>query len=620
MIIRSTLLALGAAVLLGACQQNPQEKKEAASVPLATAADVRGEKAGGLYPVMAADKTALDAYVAKPESVYGWKLDSSFQGEGYTAYVLKLTSQTWRKPTEVDRPVWTHWLTIIKPTDVRSDKALLYIGGGSNTNPAPTKAEARDLRIALATHSVVANLGMVPNQPLYFSDSKDVAREEDDLIAYSRVQHFLTKDDEWLVRLAMVKSGVKAMDAVSEFMASDAGGKLPIRQYVVTGGSKRGWTTWLVGAVDTRVIAIAPMVIDALNSEEITKHQFEAYGAFGDALGDYVRHGLFPHRIDTPAYRAVLEIEDPFNYLGRARLTNIPKFEINASGDQFFLPDNSQFYYEKIQGEKRIRYVENSKHNLADTDAVESLLAFYQSVITGGKRPNYSWTKAADGALTVRTDTKPREVRMWQAHDDKARDFRVDTIGKAYTSTLLKPEKDGSYVARLETPAQGFSAFFVELVWDSGGAAPFEFTTPVSITPDVLPYHWSDAAAKYADTIHNADHAAEPRPQKKNEPATQPAAEPSPPGLEPRPMIVGGYGPGDLKDAETAKARTVAVAALKKKFAKAGAIEKTSVESQVVAGMNYRFRFETKGGRVYEVVVYAPLKGAMTATSVGHAN
>ena len=164
---------------------------------------------------------------------------------------------------------------------MKSDKALLYIGSGDNTDPAPTKAADRAMRIAKETGSVVADVGMVPNQPLHFSDSKDVARFEDDIIAYTRVKHFMTKDDEWLVRLAMVKAGVKAMDAMTEFMASEAGGQLPVKQFVVAGASKRGWTTWLVGAVDERVIGIMPMVIDALNSEEITKHHFEVLASSG---------------------------------------------------------------------------------------------------------------------------------------------------------------------------------------------------------------------------------------------------------------------------------------------------------------------------------------------------
>lgn len=494
----------GATGLLAFAALQPR-MTQADAAPPATAAQV-----APLYPVKDAEKTALDRYIAKPEKAYSWKLVSTIPGDGYTAYVLELTSQTWRKPSEVDRTDWKHWLTVVKPTEVKSDKALLYIGGGSNKDPAPTKANERDIRFAKATGSVVADLGMVPNQPLYFSDSKDVGRTEDDLIAYSRVQHFVTNDDEWLVRLAMVKSGVMAMNAVTEFMASDAGGKLPVKQYVVTGGSKRGWTTWLVGAVDPRVIGIAPMVIDALNSEEITKHQYEAYGFFGPSLGDYTRHGLFPHKIGTKEYQAVLKVEDPYYYLGRDRL-KIPKFELNASGDQFFLPDNSHLYYGKVQEEKRIRYVENSKHNLADTDAMDSLLAFYNSVITGGKRPSYSWSKAADGTLTVKPADKPKSVKLWQAHSD-TRDFRVEKIGNAYSSSPLQPQADGSYVAHVDKPAKGFTAFFVEMQWDSGLAnTPFSFTSEVSIVPDVLPFKWEDAAKTYKDTVHNADKPAEPR-------------------------------------------------------------------------------------------------------------
>src|SRR5260370_39275627 len=175
---------------------------------------------------------------------------------------------------------------------------------------------------------------MVPNQPLHFTDSPDKARSEDDIIAYTRVKHFATKDDTWLVRLAMVKSGVRAMDAIQEFMASDAGGKIKIDQFVVAGGSKRGWTTWLVGAVDDRVAAIVPIVIDALNSEAITRHHFEAYGFFSSALNDYVRHGLVSNKIGTPEYRAVLKIEYPYEYHDRRRL-RLPKYMMKASCDTF---------------------------------------------------------------------------------------------------------------------------------------------------------------------------------------------------------------------------------------------------------------------------------------------
>jgi PhoPQ-activated pathogenicity-related protein len=484
---RKTLAVLLAGAALAACQPSTPKAVEA-DAPAANPLAVKPE-----------EKTALDAYLAKPDPAYKWTLVSTHPGDGFTTYVLELTSQTWRTSAEVDRPVWTHWMTIVKPAEVKSDKGLLFIWQGDNTDPAPTKAQDRSVRIAKETGSVVAEVGMVPNQPLHFTDSPDRARYEDDIIAYTRVKHFTTKDDEWLVRLAMVKSGIRAMDATQEFMKSEAGGGVAVNQFVVAGASKRGWTTWLVGATDERVIGIMPMVIDALNSEEITRHHFEVLGFFAPSLGDYVAHGLFPHKIGTPEYQAVLGIEDPYNYRNRARLT-IPKFIVNASGDQFFLPDNSQFYYGALQEEKRLRYVENSKHNLAETDAQDSMLAWYQSVITGGKRPEYSWTKAADGTLTVTSADKPKEVKLWQAHNPKTRDFRVEHLGKAYTSSVLQPQADGTYVARVDKPAQGYTAFFVELTYESGFSVPFKFTTDVSIVPDVLPFKWADAAAKYPET------------------------------------------------------------------------------------------------------------------------
>jgi len=442
-----------------------------------------------------AQETALDRYIAKPDSSYSWKVISTIAGSGVKQYVIDLTSQTWCSAAEVDRPVWKHWLTIVKPDRIASNKALVFIGGGSNRDAAPSAISDRLAGFATATQTVVAELGMVPNQPLFFSDSKDKGRSEDDLVAYSRVRQMQTGDDEWLVRLAMVKSGVRALDAIQEFLASDSGGKLKVDQFVVSGGSKRGWTTWLVAAVDKRVIAIMPTVIDALNSEAITKHQFEAYGYFSPALQDYVNHKIFPDKIGTPEYQHLLAIEDPYNYLKRDRL-KIPKYFVNASGDQFFLPDNSQFYYDKIQGEKHLRYVPNTKHNLAGTDARESLLAFYQALIAGRPRPEFSWKKEKDGTLVVTVKDKPREVNLWQATNPKARDFRVDTIGNAYTSTPLKAEKSGHYIGRVNKPASGFTAFFVELIYESGGKYPFKFTTEVSVVPDVLPFAFANAMTR----------------------------------------------------------------------------------------------------------------------------
>jgi PhoPQ-activated pathogenicity-related protein len=442
-------------------------------------------------PAPAADaapaKTPLDAYIAKPDATYSWKLVKTVPGDGYTTYVLDLQSQSWRAPPEVDCAVWQHWLVVVKPDVVKHDTAYLRIGGGRNGSAAPDKPSPQSVQFATATHTVVADLGMVPNQPLTFNgDGKP--RSEDDLIAYCQIKYMDTGDPTWLPRLPMVKSAVRAMDAVTEFLASEAGGKTAVKKFVVAGGSKRGWTTWLTGAADRRVVAIVPIVIDVVNVRACKMNHYAAYGFWAPAVGDYTRHKVH-ERFDTPQYAELLKIVDPYSY--RDRLT-MPKFVVNSSGDQYFPPDSAKFYFHDLQGVKYLRYVPNTNHSLSGSDAADSILAFYQAVLNGKALPQFAWQVQADGSIRVQTKDRPREVNLWQATNPKARDFRLAEIGPAYRKSRLEAEGDGVYVARVKAPPTGWTAFFAELIYDSGEKVPYTFTTQVHIVPDVLPHSFDE--------------------------------------------------------------------------------------------------------------------------------
>ena len=79
-------------------------------------------------------------------------------------------------------------------------------------------------------------------------------------------------------------------------------------------------------------------------------------------------------------------------------------------------------------------------------------------------------------------------MKLWQARNPGARDFRLSSIGPRWTATLLSPLHDGSYVARITRPAVGWTAYLVELTFPSGLAErPFKFTTGVKVLPDVEP-------------------------------------------------------------------------------------------------------------------------------------
>ena len=447
--------------------------------------------AGLLPPAAAAEnETALDRYVRAPDAHYRYRLVEKAAHAGYTSYLLEMVSQQWRSPSEVDRAIWKHWVTIYKPAVVKTSTGLLFITGGStgDAKPDPDKMLAG---IAIATHSVVTELRNIPNQPLTFAGDPYGPRSEDEIIAYTWRKFLSDGDERWPLRLPMTKAAVRAMDTVTAFAASAAGGKVKVDRFVVSGASKRGWTTWATAAVDRRVVAIMPLVIDVLNVVPSFRHHYGAYGFWAPAVKNYSDMRLMDE-LDSPGYEKLMAIEDPFSYRERFIM---PKLIINASGDQFFLPDSSKYYFDQLPGEKHLLYEANADHSLKGTDAAASLTAFYQSVINGSARPEFQWSLASNGLFRITTKTTPLTVKLWQATNPEHRDFRLETIGAAYKATALKAKAPGVYVARLQRPARGWTASFVELTFASGGRYPFKFTTPVQVLPDVEPYKLPERTA-----------------------------------------------------------------------------------------------------------------------------
>jgi PhoPQ-activated pathogenicity-related protein len=433
--------------------------------------------------------TALDRYVKAPDSSYRYELAASIPGNGYTAFVLEMTSQTWRAPGEVDRTAWKHWLTVITPAEVRHRTAFLYITGGSNNSAAPRSVDENLARVATLTGSVVAELRMLPNQPLVFADDKRV-RSEDEIIAQTRDTFVRGGADQWPLRLPMTKASVRAMDTVVSHCARRS---LAIDGFVVAGASKRGWTAWSTAAVDTRVVAVAPLVIDLLNIVPSFKHHPAVYGCYAPAVSDYEDMGLMTS-FETPRFRALMTIEEPFE--SRQRLT-MPKVMVNATGDQFFVPDSWQLYFDQLSGVKHLRYVPNADHSLRGSDAWLSVLAWYHAILNGAPMPQFTWQIDKEGSIRVRTRDTPSAVTLWQATNPGARDFRLSSLGARWKGTALKAVAHGEYVARVARPRRGYTAYMVELVFPSGvPMAPFTFTTGVKVVPDIEPFKDLPGAGK----------------------------------------------------------------------------------------------------------------------------
>uniref|UniRef100_A0A7I4DLV9 Uncharacterized protein n=1 Tax=Physcomitrium patens TaxID=3218 RepID=A0A7I4DLV9_PHYPA len=312
--------------------------------------------------------TPLDDYVNKPDANYRWhdtgrRLKGRFITGSWHGVVLNMTSQSWLSSAEVDLPIWTHNLVILIPKRVEYETAFLLIGGGSNTHGPPTATDELLLlaaALAVKTKTLAAVVYQVPNQPLHFSgDEEHCPRSEDDIIAYTWARFMEdTGRVEWPAHVPMTKAAVRALDTVQAYASRQL--NLQVEFFVVGGASKRGWTTWLTGAVDKRVVGIVPMVMDLLKSGKNLHHFYRSLGGWPVSFEPYYFCNVTA-KLDTTEFDQLMAIEDPYLYIQRLTM---PKLVVTASNDEFFLIDDSIHFWDELEGENHHLILANSEHSL----------------------------------------------------------------------------------------------------------------------------------------------------------------------------------------------------------------------------------------------------------------
>src|SRR6476659_710047 len=179
-----------------------------------------------LLPTSKSLANALETYVRKLDASFAWKRTEQKKIRDVTVTHLKFFSQTWRGH------LWSHDLLVLRPITVRrADTAMLLITGDSYNAPDELETD-RFHEVAQRAGAVVAILNKVPNQPLYDG------RKEDALIAFTFDQYLKTSDPTWPLLFPMVKSPVRAMDALQSFAEEEFDQR--IERFVVSGESKRG--------------------------------------------------------------------------------------------------------------------------------------------------------------------------------------------------------------------------------------------------------------------------------------------------------------------------------------------------------------------------------------------
>jgi PhoPQ-activated pathogenicity-related protein len=324
---------------------------------------------------------------------------------------------------------------------------------------------------ALATknEAVVALLRQVPNQPLYGGLTEDA------LISYTLNEFRKNKDYSWPLLFPMVKSACKAMDAIQEFAVEKLGRQLS--RFVVTGASKRGWTTWLTGASqDPRVVAIAPMVIDMLNMPVTLDYQKDLYGGvYSEEIQDYVNLEI-PQAIHSDFGSAVVQMIDPYSY--REKLT-LPKLIFMGTNDPYWTLDAVKHYINEIPGENHLHYVPNAGHSLGDkVQAFGALSAFFALTLDKTPYPAYHWTLTEKGKkINLEVKATPNQLvraLLWTTTSD-SRDFRGSKWEK---SEIQIKAKDKSEVkTSLNYPKSGYSAVYVDLIYRDPRGGEFSVST-----------------------------------------------------------------------------------------------------------------------------------------------
>ena len=397
-------------------------------------------------------------YVAAPDAAFKWEKVAEKPTPSGADVRLEMTSQVWQGIT------WKHRLAIVKPSQPRHpDQCMLVITGG---DPGGDMFQFASM-ISMLIGMPIAVLGDIPNQPLFDGLS------EDGLIAHTFVKYLETKDPTWPALFPMTKSAVRAMDAVQQLSEKEWGKK--VESFIVTGASKRGWTTWFTGEVDKRAKAIIPMVYDNLNLAAQMAHQKESFGGtFSEQIEDYTKQGL-PDLLISEEGRALGRMVDPYTYRDKATM---PKLMVTGTNDRYWPLDAASAYFNDLVGPKYIIHVPNSGHGLDDRGRViGAVIGFAAATVGDLPLPKLSWafTPADNGlTLTGKSDLAPKQVLVWTA-TAPALDFRESK----WTSQKLTAQ-DGAYSFTMPKPATGHAAFFLEFAYPGKGT-DFPLTTELRV-------------------------------------------------------------------------------------------------------------------------------------------
>ncbi|AZL15761.1 PhoPQ-activated protein PqaA family protein [Rickettsiales endosymbiont of Stachyamoeba lipophora] len=354
----------------------------------------------------------------------------------------RLHSQRWPLNPESTIPTteWVHKLDLYIPPSIEYKQVLLYISAGYTADKEGKEKfispgeNFNYTEIASSNKAVVAHLQDIPNQYLLMNNS---FKKEDEILAYTYKLFMENKDPYIPGHLPMAKAIIRAMDAIEEIMDQQ---DFAVDSFILSGPSKRGWAAWLAAIEDDRVSGLIPIVIEPLNIQKSLAHICEVYKDGPPlALKDYMNEGIID-KLQSNDFLDLVKIEDPISYLTNDpegkyhERFKIPKYIINASGDDFFAPDCSKYYFKDLYGENNyIRYLPNSMHYLAgnliadSTDNMskvnDAVSNYFYFLLNKTILPKINYDLQQD-YISINSTYVPESAILWSLNNEEDRDFR----------------------------------------------------------------------------------------------------------------------------------------------------------------------------------------------------
>ncbi|RNA33140.1 autocrine proliferation repressor A-like [Brachionus plicatilis] len=350
-------------------------------------------------------------------------------------YHINLTTCSWFEKLglllDPNVPYWTHEMIINVPKNLNSSRPVFFFidSGRLDQINQESEYEKRVTLLAINCKCITVIMKQVPNQPLQFAtDPNRKEKMEDELVAWTFHMYIFLKSyfpndtfNYTPLQFPMTKSVKRGFDVLFDFLKSKD--IQFTEKIIVSGHGKRGWTAWLIGAIDDRVVGIIPINFDLLNWHKSFHSQYKSLGGgYSYAFRFYLIAGLSIFIDEVNIYQ-LGQLVDPYSYLHRYMNKNI--YLISSTSSEYSMVENMRFFWNELRIHSKhsfIRRVPNAGNDLENQINrifinINNFLSLHSKhSVTERALPKFRWKFVNDkdtGQIWIHLS----DLKMFQSYD-----------------------------------------------------------------------------------------------------------------------------------------------------------------------------------------------------------